>query len=71
MAEPEYTVAREFLVKKINDTPIPPEDGKGTIANILNTFNCALQAMLTVLTAYTLAITLGASTAMCGTHFPR
>ena len=54
VAESEYTVAREFLVKTINDTLIPPQDGKCTIANILSTFNCALQAMPTVLTAYTL-----------------
>ena len=45
LAGTEYTVAREFLVKKMNDTPIPPEDGKWAIANILSTFNCALQAM--------------------------
>ena len=69
MAESEYTVAREFLVKTINDTLIPPQDGKCTIANILSTFNCALQAMPTVLTAYTLALTLGASTAMCENSF--
>ena len=65
MAESEYTVAREFLVKEMNDTTIPPEDGKWTRANILSTFNCALQAMPTVLAAYTLALTFGASTAMC------
>ena len=65
MAECEYTVAREFVVKEMNDTTIPPEDGKWTRANILSTFNCALQAMPTVLAAYTLALTFGASTAMC------
>ena len=65
MAESEYTVAREFVVKEMNDTTIPPEDGKWTRANILSTFNCALQAMPTVLAAYTLALTFGASTAMC------
>ena len=55
--ESEYTVAREFVVKEMNDTTIPPEDGKWTIANT--------QAMPTVVTAYTLALTFGASTAMC------
>ena len=43
VAESEYTVACEFLVKKMNDTPIPPEDGKWTRANILSTFNCGLR----------------------------
>lgn len=69
VVESEYSVAHEFLVKKITDTPVRPEDGKWTIANILSTFNCALQAMPTVLIAYTLALTLGASTAMCENSF--
>ncbi|KAL2089232.1 hypothetical protein ACEWY4_016131 [Coilia grayii] len=69
VVESEYTVAREFLLKKMTDTPVPPEDGKWTIANILSTFNGALQAMPTVVTAYTLALTLGASTAMCENSF--
>ena len=69
VVESEYTVAREFLVKKMTDTPVPPEDGKWTIANILSTFNGALQAMPTVMTAYTLALTLGASTATCENSF--
>lgn len=67
--ESEYAVAREFMVKKMTDTPVPPEDGKWTIANILSTFNGALQAMPTVVTAYTLALTLGASKAMCENSF--
>ncbi len=69
VVESEYTVAREFLVKKMTDTPVPPEDGKWTIANILSTFNCALQAMPTVVRAYNLALTLGASTAVCENSF--
>ncbi len=39
VVESEYTVAREFLVKKMTDTPVPPEDGKWTIANILHTYS--------------------------------
>ena len=61
VVESEYTVAHEFLVKKMTDTLVPPADGKWTIANILSTFNCAIQAMLAVVTAYTVALTL----AMC------
>ena len=69
VVDSEYTVAREFLVKKMTDTPVPPEDGKWTIANILSTFSCALQAMPTVVRAYKLALTLGASTAACENSF--
>lgn len=69
VVESEYTVAREFLVRKMTDTPVPPEDGKWTIANILSTFNSALQAMSTVVRAYKLALTLGASTAACENSF--
>ena len=69
VVESEYSVAHEFLLKKMTDTPVPPEDGKCTIANILSTFNCALQPMPTVVTAYTVALPLGASTAMCENSF--
>ncbi|CAM4599721.1 unnamed protein product [Leuciscus chuanchicus] len=69
LVESEYIVGRQFLYNKLCESELPPDDGKWTLSNMLTKFSGALQAMPSVLTAMTNAVTLGASTAMCENSF--
>lgn len=69
LIESEYIAGRQFLLNKLSESELPPDDGKWTLSNMLTTFSGALQEMPSVFTAMKNALTLGASTAMCENSF--
>lgn len=62
--EAEFVVARHFL-----KTNMTADDETWTISRIIKTFHSALEAMLSVMTAFKHALMFGASTAMCENSF--
>ncbi|KAL3042128.1 hypothetical protein OYC64_020138 [Pagothenia borchgrevinki] len=68
LVDAEFIVAKKPILKHL-DSFTPPEDGKWTLKNVLGHLHTTLEAMPSVLTAFKVSLTFGASTALCENSF--
>ncbi|KAL3057276.1 hypothetical protein OYC64_007704 [Pagothenia borchgrevinki] len=68
LVDAEFIVAKKLILKHV-DSFTPPEDGKWTLKKVLGHLHTTLEAMPSVLTAFKVSLTFGASIVLCENSF--